>query len=103
MPQRKIPAAKKTKFCQTLLTWYTEHGRDLPWRKTDNPYHVLVSEMMLQQTQVDRVILLPEGSARVRVKEVGKDWTAEVQIAWSALGIAPFNERVRGRLAALPP
>src|SRR4026208_2064463 len=32
------------------------NGRDLPWRKTDDPYHILVSEVMLQQTQVDRVL-----------------------------------------------
>lgn len=52
----KITKKKKTLFRKTLLTWYREHGRDLPWRKTDDPYHVLVSEIMLQQTQVDRVI-----------------------------------------------
>jgi A/G-specific adenine glycosylase len=39
-----------------LLGWYGRHGRDLPWRKTDDPYHILVSEIMLQQTQVDRVL-----------------------------------------------
>jgi len=39
-----------------LLTWYRRHGRDLPWRRTDDPYHILVSEIMLQQTQVDRVL-----------------------------------------------
>ncbi len=39
-----------------LLGWYAEHGRDLPWRKTSDPYAILVSEVMLQQTQVDRVI-----------------------------------------------
>jgi A/G-specific adenine glycosylase len=39
-----------------LLTWYRQHGRDLPWRKTRDPYRVLVSEIMLQQTQVDRVL-----------------------------------------------
>lgn len=38
------------------MTWYKQHGRDLPWRNTDNPYHILVSEIMLQQTQVDRVL-----------------------------------------------
>ena len=43
-------------FRQRLLTWYRRHGRDLPWRKTDDPYHILVSEIMLQQTQVDRVL-----------------------------------------------
>ncbi len=39
-----------------LLRWYAQHGRDLPWRHTQDPYHILVSEMMLQQTQVARVI-----------------------------------------------
>lgn len=39
-----------------LLTWYGENKRDLPWRRTKNPYAVLVSEMMLQQTQVNTVI-----------------------------------------------
>jgi A/G-specific adenine glycosylase len=39
-----------------LMTWYAEHGRDLPWRRTRDPYAVLVSEVMLQQTQVARVI-----------------------------------------------
>jgi A/G-specific adenine glycosylase len=38
-----------------LLEWYREHGRDLPWRHTRDPYAILVSEVMLQQTQVDRV------------------------------------------------
>ncbi len=39
-----------------MLTWYRANGRDLPWRKTHDPYHILVSEVMLQQTQVDRVL-----------------------------------------------
>jgi A/G-specific adenine glycosylase len=39
-----------------LLAWFEEHGRDLPWRRTRDPYLVLVSEVMLQQTQVPRVI-----------------------------------------------
>jgi A/G-specific adenine glycosylase len=39
-----------------LLGWYREHGRDLPWRRTRDPYAILVSEAMLQQTQVERVI-----------------------------------------------
>src|SRR5438445_13741848 len=46
----------RRRFRQRLLTWYRAHGRDLPWRRTDDPYHILVSEMMLQQTQVDRVL-----------------------------------------------
>lgn len=43
-------------FRRRLLEWYRRNGRDLPWRKTDDPYHILVSEVMLQQTQVDRVL-----------------------------------------------
>ena len=43
-------------FQRRLLRWYATHGRDLPWRRTRDPYRVLVSEIMLQQTQVDRVI-----------------------------------------------
>src|SRR6478609_2079637 len=50
------PPADRRRFRQRLLTWYGRHGRDLPWRKTDDPYHILVSEIMLQQTQVDRVL-----------------------------------------------
>lgn len=39
-----------------LLNWYRKSGRDLPWRKTQDPYRILVSEIMLQQTQVHRVL-----------------------------------------------
>jgi A/G-specific adenine glycosylase len=49
-------SAERQRFRRQLLTWYRKHGRDLPWRRTDNPYHILVSEIMLQQTQVDRVL-----------------------------------------------
>jgi A/G-specific adenine glycosylase len=47
---------ERRRFRQRLLAWYGRHGRDLPWRKTSDPYHILVSEIMLQQTQVDRVL-----------------------------------------------
>lgn len=43
-------------FRQKLLTWYDENKRDLPWRRSKNPYHIWVSEIMLQQTRVDTVI-----------------------------------------------
>jgi A/G-specific adenine glycosylase len=46
----------RRRFRQRLLAWYRRHGRDLPWRRTNDPYHILVSEVMLQQTQVDRVL-----------------------------------------------
>jgi A/G-specific adenine glycosylase len=48
--------AQRRRFRRTLLAWYRANGRDLPWRRTDDPYHILVSEVMLQQTQVDRVL-----------------------------------------------
>lgn len=49
------PAIRR-KFQQRLLRWYARYRRDLPWRKTSDPYKILVSEVMLQQTQVDRVV-----------------------------------------------
>jgi A/G-specific adenine glycosylase len=58
-PKATLPiptAADRRRFRERLLAWYDRHGRDLPWRKTDDPYHILVSEIMLQQTQVDRVL-----------------------------------------------
>jgi A/G-specific adenine glycosylase len=51
-PDRRTVA----RFQRRLLTWYRRHGRDLPWRRTREPYRILVSEIMLQQTQVDRVL-----------------------------------------------
>jgi A/G-specific adenine glycosylase len=52
-----VPApTERARFRRVLLRWYDAHGRDLPWRTTDDPYHILVSEVMLQQTQVDRVL-----------------------------------------------
>src|ERR1041384_8589838 len=52
----RLVSSQKRRFQSRLLKWYKKHGRDLPWRKTSDPYHILVSEVMLQQTQVDRVI-----------------------------------------------
>ena len=80
---RVEPGAKR-RFQARLLKWYREHGRDLPWRKTSDPYKILVSEVMLQQTQVDRVIpkyhefleRYPSFRhlARTPVEEVRKTW-----------------------------
>jgi A/G-specific adenine glycosylase len=60
-PRRHLPAplpapAERRRFRAKLLGWYRVHGRSLPWRDTSDPYHILVSEVMLQQTQVDRVL-----------------------------------------------
>jgi A/G-specific adenine glycosylase len=44
------------KFRKAIYSYYSEHGRELPWRRTQDPYRILVSEIMLQQTQVERVV-----------------------------------------------
>jgi A/G-specific adenine glycosylase len=56
VPPKSIPTLSEvTRFRRRLLAWFRRHGRDLPWRRTRDPYQVLVSEIMLQQTQVARV------------------------------------------------
>jgi len=55
MPRRIDPAVR-TAFGRKLRAWYRRNARDLPWRQTRDAYRVLVSELMLQQTQVSRVI-----------------------------------------------
>src|SRR5213595_575017 len=59
MPRSSTPRVPKLKnaqpFTRKVLAWYARAGRDLPWRRTRDPYRVLVSEFMLQQTQVSRV------------------------------------------------
>ncbi|MBI4227840.1 MAG: A/G-specific adenine glycosylase [Candidatus Omnitrophica bacterium] len=53
---RVAHARRLQHFRRHLLRWYATHQRPLPWRRTRDPYAILVSEIMLQQTQVDRVI-----------------------------------------------
>lgn len=57
MKPKSIPeaATQRTRVKRRLLAWFRRHGRDLPWRRTRDPYRILVSEVMLQQTQVSRV------------------------------------------------
>src|SRR3569832_2037668 len=56
-PVVQLPApGSRQWFRRRLLEWYRRNGRDLPWRQTRDPYRILVSEVMLQQTQVDRVV-----------------------------------------------
>ena len=76
------------RFQRRLLSWYADHGRDLPWRRTQDPYRVLVSEIMLQQTQVDRVV--PKYREFLRrfptVKHLAAAPVAEVRRLWYPLG-----------------
>jgi A/G-specific adenine glycosylase len=75
-----------------LLAWYSEHGRDLPWRKTRDPYAILVSEVMLQQTQAARVA--PRWEAWLErwptPAALAAAPTAEVIREWQGLG---YNRR----------
>ena len=75
-----------------LLNWYDQEGRNLPWRKTRNPYAILVSEVMLQQTQVDRVMQFYRMWLRrfPSWKALARATNAEVLQAWSGLG---YNRR----------
>jgi A/G-specific adenine glycosylase len=75
-----------------LHAWFTEHGRDLPWRRTRDPYAVLVSEVMLQQTQVDRVVprYLEWLERWPTVEALAGAAAAEVIRAWQGLG---YNRR----------
>src|SRR5215216_7914132 len=75
-----------------LLGWFKEHARDLPWRRTRDPHAILVSEVMLQQTQVDRV--LPYYTRFLErfptVEDLAAAPTSDVIRIWSGLG---YNRR----------
>jgi A/G-specific adenine glycosylase len=85
---------ERRRFRRRLLTWYRRHGRNLPWRHTDDPYHILVSEIMLQQTQVDRV--LPKYTAWLQkyptLDALARAPETEVNADWYPLG---YNIRPR--------
>jgi A/G-specific adenine glycosylase len=55
-PRIEVAPAARLVFSRRLRAWFRKNSRDLPWRRTRDPYHVLVSELMLQQTQVSRVV-----------------------------------------------
>jgi len=82
----------RRRFQRALLAWYARHRRDLPWRRTDDPYHILVSEIMLQQTQVDRVIpKYHEFLARYpTIESLAGARTIDVRRTWYPLG---YNAR----------
>jgi A/G-specific adenine glycosylase len=77
---------------EQLLDWYAAHGRDLPWRRTRDPYAILVSEVMLQQTQVERVIprYLRFLERWPTVESLAAATPAEVIVEWQGLG---YNRR----------
>ncbi|MGA3286144.1 MAG: A/G-specific adenine glycosylase [Bacteroidota bacterium] len=83
---------RKSAITKSILSWYRKNARPLPWRKTRNPYRILVSEVMLQQTQVNRVLQkypeflrwFPNFSSLAHAR------TADVIRAWAGMG---YNNR----------
>ena len=80
-----INPKRRATFGRRLRAWYRENARDLPWRRTRDPYHILVSELMLQQTQVSRVLTkYSEFLGRFPTLEaVAESRPARVREAWS--------------------
>ncbi len=86
---------REQKFVKEVWNYYRRHGRQsLPWRKTTNPYRILVSEIMLQQTQVERVI--PKYQAFLKQfptpKKLSEASLGEVLKTWQGLG---YNRRAK--------
>jgi len=75
-----------------LLAWFERHGADFPWRRTRDPYAILVSEVMLQQTQTARVVpRYVEWLERwPTIEALSRTSTADVLLAWQGLG---YNRR----------
>jgi A/G-specific adenine glycosylase len=85
---RRITDRESQAFGRALRAWYRKNSRDLPWRRTRDAYSVLVSELMLQQTQVSRVVtrygdFLDEFPT---LHDVARAKPAKVMEAWSGLG-----------------
>ena len=94
--RRNIPAAPAIReFRKTVWSFYKTNGRhELPWRKTHDPYKILVSEVMLQQTQVERVIPFYQNflAKFPNVRALAQAPLGEVLISWQGLG---YNRRAK--------
>lgn len=75
-------------FGRKLRAWYRANGRDLPWRRTRDPYRILVSELMLQQTQVSRVLSFYDDflSRFPTLAHLARARPRQVREAWEGLG-----------------
>ncbi len=84
-----------TQFQTLIYNYYRDHERKLSWRYCDNPYYVIVSEIMLQQTQVDRVIYKYEQfiAAFPTMEHLAKAPMTELLAVWQGLG---YNRRALG-------
>jgi len=86
------PLNPKRKIVSALLRWYRKHGRELPWRNEKDPYRILVSEVMLQQTQVARVQTKYSEFLRKfpTFRKLAAARTSEVIRTWRGMG---YNNR----------
>jgi len=98
-PRPTLPPEKLRRFRQRLLSWFDGHRRDLPWRRNRDPYHVWISEIMLQQTRVAVVCdrYLDFLRRFPTVEELAAATLPEVLAAWSGLG---YYRRARALHAA---
>jgi A/G-specific adenine glycosylase len=87
-----VPQTARETLQSALLAWFADNGRDLPWRRTRDPYAILVSEVMLQQTQVARVLerYTPWLERWPTAAALAAAPAADVLRAWSGLG---YNRR----------
>jgi A/G-specific adenine glycosylase len=90
--RRRLNTAQIRALRKAVYRHFALHGRNLPWRKTSSPYNILVSEIMLQQTQVDRVVEKYRGFIRrfPTFASLARASTKEVIGQWQGLG---FNRR----------
>lgn len=99
MPRKSILDARTRRlhFRRNLVAWFRRHGRDLPWRRTRDPYQILVSEVMLQQTQVARVTeYWPRFLLRFpTVQHLAVATPKRVRDAWEGLGYYQRADNLR--------
>jgi len=91
-PYHRLSPGKIADFRRKVYCNYSEYGRDLPWRRTHDPYRILVSEIMLQQTQVERVIEKYERfvTAFPDFRALARARFRDVLLEWQGLG---YNRR----------
>ena len=84
----KLDKKAKFGFSDKLVAWYRKNKRDLPWRKSDDPYHIWVSEVMLQQTQVETVLRYYDRFLQrfPDIKSLAEASLAAVLKMWEGLG-----------------
>ncbi|MFQ5770219.1 MAG: A/G-specific adenine glycosylase, partial [bacterium] len=84
----KLEQKFKSTFTEKLLTWYQKNKRDLPWRKTSDPYKIWISEVMLQQTQVEQVLPYYDNfiEAFPDVKSVVDSSLSDILKVWEGMG-----------------